>query len=80
MSVEPHELIGTLNIGARVEVATHFTGHWSDGFEVVAMHPFGCRVRRLSDGTVLPVDIDYLDVRQAATTSTQGVGHEHDNS
>ena len=65
MSVEPYELIGTLNIGARVEVSTHFTGHWSEGFEVVAMHPLGCRVRRLSDGTVLPVEIDYVDVRPA---------------
>jgi hypothetical protein len=79
MLSEPYEEPTNLRIGARVEVSTHFTGRWSDGFEVVAMDPFGCRVRRLSDGTVLPVEIDYLDVRPAPTSSTHGVGDDHHN-
>lgn len=57
--------VTNLGTGARVEVATHFTGTWTDGFEVVALHQRGCQLRRLSDGTVLPVDLDYLDVRPA---------------
>jgi hypothetical protein len=51
-----------LHEGTRVEVATHFTGSWTHGFEVAALHRDGCQVRRISDGAVLPVDFDYSDV------------------
>jgi hypothetical protein len=54
-----------LREGMPVEVATHFTGSWSRGFEVAALHVDGCRVRRVSDGAVLPLDFNYLDVRAA---------------
>lgn len=54
-----------LREGTRVEVATHFTGSWTHGFEVAALHRDGCQVRRISDGAILPVDIDYADVRAA---------------
>jgi hypothetical protein len=65
MQTQPGRPATSLDTGVRVEVATHFTGEWTDGFEVVALHGRGCQVRRLSDGTVLPVDLDYLDVRPA---------------
>jgi hypothetical protein len=55
-----------LHEGTRVEVATHFTGSWTHGFEVAALHRDGCQVRRISDGAVLPVDFDYSDVRVLA--------------
>ena len=55
-----------LREGTRVEVATHFTGSWTHGFEVAALHRDGCQVRRMSDGALLPVDFDYSDVRAVA--------------
>ena len=63
----------SLGTGVRVEVLTHFTGSWTNGFEVVALHRGGCQVRRLSDGTVIPVDLAYPDVRPAAVVSTRKV-------
>jgi hypothetical protein len=67
MDAERRSAATSLSQGVRVEVATRFTGSWTDGFEVVALHRGGCRVRRLSDGTVLPVDLDYVDVRPATS-------------
>ncbi len=58
-----------LREGTRVEVATHFTGSWTHGFEVAALHRDGCQVRRISDGALLPVDFDYSDVRAVADTA-----------
>ena len=52
-----------LRAGTRVEVLTHFTGSWARGFEVVGLEPHSCRVRRVSDGAVLPTDFDLNDVR-----------------
>jgi hypothetical protein len=72
MYAEPLPATASLREGSRVEVATHFTRSWSPGFEVVALHLAGCVVRRLSDGTVLPVDFDYLDVRPASVSVEEG--------
>jgi anti-anti-sigma factor len=44
-----------LRVGDRVEVATHFTGTWASGFEVAAVSANGYRIRRVSDGAVLPI-------------------------
>jgi hypothetical protein len=63
MHGEPRSTATKLREGMPVEVATHFTGSWTGGFEVVALHSVGCRVRRVSDGAVLPIDFDYLEVR-----------------
>lgn len=52
-----------LRAGTRVEVLTHFTGTWARGFEVVGLDPHSCRVRRVSDGAVIPTDFDLDDVR-----------------
>jgi len=52
-----------LTEGTPIEVVTHFTERWASGFEVAELHAHGCRVRRIADGAVLPVDFDYVDVR-----------------
>jgi hypothetical protein len=67
MHLEPSATPTNLRMGALVEVATHFTGSWTGGFEVAALQSGGCRVRRVSDGTVLPIDFDFLEVRPART-------------
>jgi len=41
-------------VGARVEVTNRFDRRWSRGFEVVEIVSAGYRLRRLSDGTVIP--------------------------
>jgi hypothetical protein len=53
-----------LKPGTRVEVRSRFEGGWSRGFEVAEVVPEGYRVRRLSDGSVLPTDFDVDDVRK----------------
>jgi len=50
-------------IGDRVEVLTHFTGTWADGFEIASTSADGCHVRRVRDGEVLPAVFDYDDMR-----------------
>jgi hypothetical protein len=57
------ELVG-LEPGTRVEVRSRFDQRWSRGFEVAAVEPDGYRLRRLSDGEVLPVVFDGDDVRE----------------
>jgi hypothetical protein len=46
-----------------VEVRNHYDGRWDEGFEVVAERPSGLRLRRLSDGAVLPVEFPADEVR-----------------
>ena len=65
MFAESQSSATSLRAGTRVEVATHFTGSWTGGFEVVGLESSGCRVRRLSDGAVIPTDFDLADVRPA---------------
>ena len=45
---------GDLRPGRSVEVRNRFDGSWSGGFEIVEWVDGGCRVRRRSDGAVLP--------------------------
>jgi hypothetical protein len=52
-----------LSVGTRVEVRDRFCAAWNSGFEVVAATRHWCRVRRLSDSYVLPVDFDVIDLR-----------------
>jgi hypothetical protein len=49
--------------GAHVEVRDRFTGAWSRGFELEAIVEGGYRIRRLSDGSVLPTVFLPEDVR-----------------
>ncbi len=57
------EHTGTLQPGTRVEVRSRFELAWSHGFEVAGATPEGYRIRRLSDGSELPVVFSDDDVR-----------------
>jgi anti-anti-sigma factor len=57
-----------LHVGDRVEVATRFTGTWATGFVVAAVSTDGCRIRRISDNSVLPIAFGPDDVRPAPRT------------
>ena len=50
--------------GTRVEVRRRFDERWSRGFEVADHDDDGYRLRRLSDGTVLPVTFEPAEVRK----------------
>ena len=50
-------------MGAEVEVRTRYLNRWARGFEIVAVDDDGVRVRRQSDGAILPVAIGVQDVR-----------------
>jgi hypothetical protein len=53
-----------LSAGTPVDVRSRYVGAWSRGFEVAErVNDAGYRVRRLSDGTVLPDVFDAQDVR-----------------
>jgi len=49
--------------GTPVDVRNRFVGSWSHGFEVAERVEGGYRVRRLSDGSVLPDVFPSDDVR-----------------
>jgi hypothetical protein len=53
-----------LKPGAKVEVRTAFDRTWATGFEVDAVTAEGYRLRRLSDGSLLPVVMPEDDVRR----------------
>jgi hypothetical protein len=63
---DAHEPQRQLTPGTRVEIRRRFDAKWAQGFEVLHATGEGYRVRRLSDGTELPVVIDAADVRKAA--------------
>jgi hypothetical protein len=46
-----------------VEVRNRYDGRWSQGFQVVEECPSGYRLRRVSDGSVLPKEFHAEDVR-----------------
>ncbi|MGI8755319.1 MAG: hypothetical protein ACR2MB_05560 [Acidimicrobiales bacterium] len=58
-----------LKAGTRVEVRTGFDRSWAAGFEVESATEDGYRVRRRTDGQVLP-----------ATFATDDIRREHNNS
>jgi hypothetical protein len=50
--------------GLRVQVRSRFDGAWASGFQIFAAQPSGgVLVRRLSDGSVLPVTFAESEVR-----------------
>jgi len=53
----------SLEPGTAIEVRNRFEQRWVRGFEVVEVGDGGYRVRRLSDGSVLPVTFLAEDVR-----------------
>jgi hypothetical protein len=50
-------------IGDLVEVATRFTGSWSGGFVVADVDQHCYRLRRLSDGQLLPISFAAHELR-----------------
>jgi hypothetical protein len=54
-----------LSAGDKVEVRSRFNAQWSRGFEIIEVTGEGYRVRRISDGEILPVRFAEGDVRQA---------------
>jgi hypothetical protein len=52
-----------LATGTAVDVRSRYVGAWSSGFEVAEPLKDGYRVRRLSDGSVLPDVFTNEDVR-----------------
>ena len=53
----------TLATGTAVDVRSRYVGAWSSGFEVAEPVNDGYRIRRLSDGSVLPDVFTTDDVR-----------------
>jgi hypothetical protein len=60
--VQPHAL-GPLRPGAPVEVRTRFEDRWTRGFEIAVIEHDLFRLRRKSDGTLLPRLFCAHDVR-----------------
>lgn len=57
--------------GTHVEVRSTFDGSWVRGFELVETEDDGSmRLRRLSDGSVLPTPFPPDDVRRERTRET----------
>ena len=52
-----------LQLGEPVEVHTKFNDRWVGGFEIAEIVADGYRVRRTSDGTLLPNVTGYDDLR-----------------
>ncbi len=52
-----------LEPGTKVEVRRRFDQHWSRGFEIADALDDGYRLKRLSDGSVLPVVFSDEEVR-----------------
>jgi hypothetical protein len=55
-----------VEIGDEVEVHTTFSDSWVGGFEIGEIVPEGYRVRRKSDGSLLPGYTSESDVRPSA--------------
>ena len=50
-------------VGTPVEVRSRFVGSWSRGFEVADHTDGRYRIKRLSDGSILPDEFDTAEVR-----------------
>jgi len=59
-----------LRPGTRVEVRNRFDGAWTRGFEVAEVGATGYRLKRLTDGAVLPVTFVDDDVRRERSRET----------
>ncbi len=57
-------------VGTRVEVRRRFDQHWAKGFEVADHGDDGYRLKRLSDGEVLPVPFEESVLRKERKKST----------
>jgi hypothetical protein len=59
-----------LPVGTKVEVRRKFDDQWASGFEVAETSTLGYRLRRLSDGEVIPVPFPADIVRREKKRST----------
>jgi hypothetical protein len=53
-----------LEPGTKVEVRRRFDQHWSRGFEIAEAVDDGYRLKRVSDGSILPVTFPNDEVRE----------------
>ena len=63
-----------LAVGDPVELHTRFSDSWVGGFEIATVLPDGYRVRRLSDGTLLPDPSSARDLRPVQADDPRRVG------
>ena len=56
----------SVEVGDPVDVHTRFSDSWVGGFEIAEIIPEGYRVRRTSDGSLLPGYTSESDVRPSA--------------
>ena len=63
-AAEPSSSPQQLAPGVDVEVRARFDGAWKRGFEIAAIEDELYRIRRRSDGTVLPKPFAAGDVRE----------------
>ena len=61
----------TIALGTTVEVRRRFDQAWARGFEVAAAAEDGYRLRRQSDGAVLPVSFPADDVRRSSVAASR---------
>jgi hypothetical protein len=61
LDIEPFD--DMMKPGTRVEVRQRFDQRWTRGFEVAEELAEGYRLRRVSDGSLLPVAFEPDDVR-----------------
>jgi hypothetical protein len=54
-----------MRVGEKVEVHTRFNDSWVPGFEIAEVADSGYRVRRRSDGVILPNVTSESDLRPA---------------
>ena len=59
-----------LRVGSSVEVRSRFDKEWTKGFTVAELTDDGIRVRRRTDGELLPVLFHPDDIRRARKRST----------
>jgi hypothetical protein len=67
VAIEEVRLTG-IPVGSEVEVRRRFDQAWARGFTVFEHTDVGYRLRRLSDGAVLPVAFPEADLRLAELT------------
>jgi hypothetical protein len=58
-----------MNIGEEVEVHTRFNDSWVPGFVIAEVADAGYRVRRRSDGAMLPTVTSESDLRPVGPSS-----------
>jgi len=63
-AAEPSNQRRQLTPGVDVEVRARFDGRWKRGFEIATIEDELYRIRRRSDGTVLPEPFAAADVRE----------------